>query len=57
LDGQGKERALAGSDSAKGGLLVCRTDRQREMPGGDRAVSWAQFPNWLAALLDQAPRP
>jgi len=51
-----KWQALAGSDSAAGGLLVCRTDRQREMPGGHRAVSWAQFPNWLAALLDQAAR-
>ena len=46
--------ALAGEDSAPQGLLVCRTERERHMPGGHLALPWQRFPAWIAELLDGA---
>lgn len=43
--------ALAGADAIRPGLLVCRTDQERPLPGGHRAIPWSTFPSWLAERL------
>ncbi|MBL8470937.1 MAG: ATP-binding protein [Rhodocyclaceae bacterium] len=39
---------LAGEDASTQGLLVCRTERERPLPGGHVALPWQDFPGWLA---------
>jgi predicted AAA+ superfamily ATPase len=44
-------KALLGADAAPEGLLVCTVEEERRLPGGNRALPWRQFPQWLARLL------
>ena len=46
-----KFRALAGNDASDTGVLVCRTEQPRQMPNGNIALPWRQFPTWLDGLL------
>ncbi len=41
-------KAIAGSDAADEGLLVCNVERSRPLPGGNTAIPWRMFPRWLA---------
>lgn len=43
--------SLAGSDAAKHGMLVCRTEKVRELPGGHVAMPWHGFTDWLTQQL------
>jgi len=38
---------VAGDDAAPQGLVVCRTDRPRSLPGGHLALPWQDFAGWL----------
>jgi predicted AAA+ superfamily ATPase len=40
-----------GSDAWEQGLLICRTDSARTMPGGHLALPWNQFSAWLQTRL------
>lgn len=40
-----------GSEAWAQGLLVCRTDTARALPGGHQALPWTQFPAWLMDRL------
>lgn len=46
-------RAAAGADAADTGLIVCRTQKPRELPGGHRALPWQDFPDWLSDQLER----
>ncbi len=46
--------AAAGADAADAGLIVCRTQKPRELPGGHRALPWRDFPDWLSDQLRSA---
>lgn len=39
--------SAAGGDAAETGIIVCRTESPRELPGGHLALPWHQFPKWL----------
>jgi uncharacterized protein len=44
-------KAMAGKESSKTGLLVCKTDRSINLPGNNTALPWAEFSDWLAGLI------
>lgn len=39
------------ADAAPHGLLVCRVDRERRLPGGHLALPWQALPEWLEGRL------
>ena len=41
----------AGDDAAPQGLVVCRTERPRTLPGGHLALPWQDFGKWLEDRL------
>ena len=43
-----------GSETWEQGLIVCRTDKARSLPGGHQAMPWQQFPAWLRERLQGA---
>jgi len=51
LDPLNRLKALMGDESAPEGLLVCTTEEERALPGGNRAIPWQRFPEWIAGLL------
>jgi hypothetical protein len=42
---------VAGDDAVAQGLVICRTDRPRPLPGGHLALPWQDFGNWLDERL------
>ncbi len=42
---------FAGEEASKQGLLVCRTENERALPGGHIAMPWQSFPGWLSNAL------
>jgi predicted AAA+ superfamily ATPase len=42
---------LAGHDATEHGTLVCRTEKQRALPGGHTALPWHAFTHWLSEQL------
>jgi predicted AAA+ superfamily ATPase len=44
-------KALAGEQAHGTGLLVCRIDRERPLPGNNLALPWHGFPSWLRGVL------
>jgi len=44
-------KALAGEEVADRGVVVCRVERPTELPGGNIALPWQDFPLWLAEKL------
>lgn len=49
-----KFKALAGKDASDTGVLVCRTETIQQMPHGNLALPWQQFPAWLDGLLTRS---
>lgn len=49
-------RALAGEQRTLPGLLVCRVERPRELPGGHLALPWQRLGRWLAEAWGDRPR-
>jgi len=49
--------AVAGDEATATGLIVCRADKERAMPGGHIAMPWKFFPAWLQAKLERSERP
>jgi uncharacterized protein len=45
-------RALLGDDAIGAGLLVCQVEQPTPMPGGNLALPWAQFGDWLDGQFD-----
>jgi predicted AAA+ superfamily ATPase len=43
--------AIASTEAAPRGLLVCRTDRERVLPNGHLALPWQEFPAWLESVI------
>jgi predicted AAA+ superfamily ATPase len=44
-------KSLAGNDASETGLLVCRVDKEMQMPFNNLAIPWHHFPGWLSAKL------
>lgn len=44
---------VAGSGARERGIIVCRCDTVRELPGGHQALPWQVFPGWLQQQLTQ----
>lgn len=44
-------RRTAGRAATEQGLLVCRIQEARPLPGGHRALPWSEFPGWLEERL------
>jgi uncharacterized protein len=44
-------KQLAGRNAAGPGLLVCNVPEPRDLPAGNRALPWRQFPGWLRQEL------
>ena len=49
-----KFKAMAGKDASDTGVLVCRTETIQQMPHGNLALPWQQFPAWLDGLLTRS---
>lgn len=47
---------VAGNEARAEGLIVCRTEAPRELPGGHHALPWKLFPGWLQGQLAPARR-
>ena len=45
-------KALAQADGAGRGILVCRVDTPRPLPGDNLALPWSEFPGWLRRGLE-----
>ncbi len=52
LDPLDRLKSLLGAGAAPEGLLVCTLEEERPLPGGNRALPWRRFPEWLAGILD-----
>lgn len=46
--------AIAGQEASPQGILVCRTDTERALPHGHRAIPWRSFPDWLRQRLSDS---
>ena len=46
-----KFRDLAGASAAPG-VLVCNVKERLALPGGNVALPWSEFPDWLGRELD-----
>lgn len=44
----------AGKDVSDTGVLVCLTETIQQMPHGNLALPWQQFPAWLDGLLTRS---
>lgn len=42
---------VAGDEAHDAGLIVCRTETPRDLPGGCRALPWNLFPGWIQERL------
>jgi predicted AAA+ superfamily ATPase len=45
--------AVAGKEANHQGLLVCRTETERALPNGHKAIPWQLFPSWLGQRLSK----
>jgi uncharacterized protein len=45
-------RDLAGREAAPGGVLVCNVRERLELPGGNVALPWSEFPEWLGQEVE-----
>jgi hypothetical protein len=45
---------MAGDEVAETGIIVCRTENPRRLPGGHVALPWHAFPGWLRERLAEA---
>jgi hypothetical protein len=43
---------LAGGAAAPGGVLVCNIKEKATLPGGNVALPWKEFPEWLERELE-----
>jgi hypothetical protein len=43
--------ALAGTEGAPRGLLICRTGQERALPNGHIALPWHEFPARLESVI------
>lgn len=41
-------KALLGDAAHAEGILVCTCEEERSLPGGNRAIPWSGFPDWIA---------
>ena len=46
--------AAAGDEATGQGILVCRTEKERALPNGHRAIPWKAFPDWVREQLGRA---
>ncbi|NTV86697.1 MAG: ATP-binding protein [Burkholderiaceae bacterium] len=44
---------VAGDETTREGILVCRIDQPRSLPNGHTAMPWQAFPEWLRTRLDR----
>ena len=44
-------KELAGDDASEKGVLVCTVDRKKDLPGGNVALPWFEFPSWIRMIL------
>jgi len=56
VDALQRFKVLAGAEASDRGLLVCRVPAPVELPHGNLAIPWRDFPAWLRDALDPGPR-
>jgi hypothetical protein len=44
-------KALVGKEDSEQGLVVCRVDEKKSLPGGNVALSWWLYPDWLKDIV------
>lgn len=52
VKGLNRFKKIAGSDASQQGILVCRIDKTRNLPGKNIALPWSVFPEWLKEIID-----
>ena len=48
-----KFKKVAEEDAGDQGILVCRVDKQKALPGGNMALPWNLFSSWLNKELER----
>ena len=44
-------KGLAGDDASDQGVLVCMVEKKKTLPGGNVALPWFEFPEWIREIL------
>ncbi len=44
-------KTLVGKDGGDTGILVCRIDQAKQLPFGNMALPWHEFPAWLSEMV------
>ncbi|MBW2557919.1 MAG: hypothetical protein JRD69_03635 [Deltaproteobacteria bacterium] len=52
VKGLNRFKEIAGGDASQQGIIVCRIDKTRNLPGENIAVPWSVFPEWLREIID-----
>jgi hypothetical protein len=52
VKGLNRFKKIAGRDASQQGILVCRIDKTRNLPGKNIALPWSVFPEWLKEIID-----
>ncbi|MBW2742515.1 MAG: hypothetical protein JRE64_27705 [Deltaproteobacteria bacterium] len=52
VKGLNRFKEIAGSDASQQGVIVCRVDKTRNLPGKNIALPWSVFPEWLKEIID-----
>lgn len=52
VKGLNRFKEIAGSDASQQGVIVCRIDKARNLPGENIALPWPVFPGWLKEIID-----
>lgn len=52
VKGLNRFKEIAGSDASQQGIIVCRVDKTRNLPGENIALPWSVFSEWLKEIID-----
>jgi hypothetical protein len=44
-------KKIAGADAADQGIIVCRTDKKKSLPGNNVALPWSDFSDHLKKII------
>ena len=52
VKGLNRFKDIAGNEASQQGVIVCRVDKMRSLPGKNIALPWSIFTGWLKEIID-----